>query len=440
MKKWSRQDLKKMLLHNFSGTIADNVIEIGWILCFSLIADKSFVERITTMMGLNDAFWVVLSSTYYTTRTAMTALLPKSLVVEGKSVESKMVKNFVYLFYLMLLPVSITSFFYMRRLLTLMGVNAIDLDLYVNYFRMSVISIMIAAPWAVMVPSYYRSKGQSDIAHKLDHAIAWSMIIGIFVTTHIFKLGVLWALVVNMISNALPLMWFIYDKPIDSFWSKGFEFSFSEIKRYWYIVKWELIRRLSPRVTNLMGFSIVLTVNPIYLAVKYWVSNLAMMLEGWVDASAGLLNSHVSRNHGFKLVDEIKDEPYDDNEYVFKLSMIGMTLTMFVLYLIVFACLRFLPSSIYSELLNPLIYVLVFIETASKLRYYMWLSIGRGYRFDLNGQAQLIYAITTIVLTPTLMWLFLMKFSTGIVGIFAVGAVVGFLQMLLTEIYFRRKL
>lgn len=54
-----------MLYHGFIGTIADNAIEIGWVLCFSLLADKSVVERITTMFGLNDAFWIILSSTYY---------------------------------------------------------------------------------------------------------------------------------------------------------------------------------------------------------------------------------------------------------------------------------------------------------------------------------------------------------------------------------------
>ncbi len=34
---WSRKKLKEILIHSFLGTIADNVIEIGWILCFSLL-------------------------------------------------------------------------------------------------------------------------------------------------------------------------------------------------------------------------------------------------------------------------------------------------------------------------------------------------------------------------------------------------------------------
>lgn len=44
-KSWSRKKLTQMLYHGFIGTIADNSVEIGWILCFSLLADKSLVEH-----------------------------------------------------------------------------------------------------------------------------------------------------------------------------------------------------------------------------------------------------------------------------------------------------------------------------------------------------------------------------------------------------------
>ena len=39
-KSWSRKKLTQMLYHGFIGTIADNSVEIGWILCFSLLADN----------------------------------------------------------------------------------------------------------------------------------------------------------------------------------------------------------------------------------------------------------------------------------------------------------------------------------------------------------------------------------------------------------------
>lgn len=390
-KPWTRQKLTQMLYHAFIGSLADNAIEIGWVLCFSLLADKSLVERITVLFGVNDAFWVVLSSTYYTARTSMTATLPKLIEKHGLSIESKVVKNHIYLFYLMLLPSAIGSFMFLPKLLLILGVSTTDLPFYLPYFRLSIVSILIAAPWSIFIPSYLRTRGRSKEATILDHAVAWSMLIGIFFTTHVLQLGVNTALIVNMLTNAIPLYWFLWKRPIHQFFSKGFEFSWKEIRSYWKIVKWEVVRRLAPRISAVIGVGLTITVNPIYAAIKYWISNLMMMPEGWVDSMAGLLNSHVSRNVGL-------DE--------------AIPFTWF-----------FSP-----------------IELVSKLRYYMWLAISRSYRHDLNGVAQLIYAIPTAVMTPVLLWLFLHQLQLGFESIFAVGAIVGSVQWLGTEIYFRKKL
>ena len=148
---WSRKRLTKMLYHAFIGSLADNAIEIGWVLCFSLLADKGLVERITVLFGVNDAFWVVLSSTYYTARTSMTATLPKSIEKQGLNIESKVVKNHIYLFYLMLLPSAIGSFMFLPKLLMILGVSSTDLPFYIPYFQLSIISIVFAAPqfWTI---------------------------------------------------------------------------------------------------------------------------------------------------------------------------------------------------------------------------------------------------------------------------------------------------
>ena len=266
---WSRKKLTQMLYHAFIGSIADNVIEIGWILCFSLLADKQLVERLTVLFGVNDAFWVVLSSTYYTTRTSMTATLPKLIAKYGLDLESKVVKNHIYLFYLMLLPSAIGSFMFLPKLLLILGVQPSDLSFYVPYFQISIISIILTAPWAIMIPSYLRTRGRSKEATILDHTVAWSMLIGIFFTTHVLHLGPLAALFVNMFTNAIPLFWFLWNKPISNFFTKGFEFSWNEIKSYWQIVKWELIRRLAPRISAVVGVGLTITINPIYAGIKY---------------------------------------------------------------------------------------------------------------------------------------------------------------------------
>ena len=434
-KPWNRNKLTQMLYHAFIGSLADNAIEIGWVLCFSLLADKSLVERITVLFGVNDAFWVILTSTYYTARTSMTATLPKMIERYGLNIESKVVKNHIYLFYLMLLPSAIGSFMFLPKLLLILGVSQTDLPFYIPYFQLSILAILIASPWSTFIPSYLRTRGKSKEATVLDHSVAWSMLGGIFFTTHILHLGVNTALIVNIFTNWVPLYWFLWKKPIPKFFSKGFEFSWKEIKSYWVIVKWELIRRLAPRVSAIIGVGLTITINPIYAGIKYWISNLMMLPEGWVDSMAGLLNSHVSRNVGLN-----ESIPYKDNKFVFWKAAIGAILSIGLIYAIAYFGLSWLPESIYQGIIAPIIWILLPIEILTKLRYYMWLAISRSYRHDLNGVAQMIYAVPTVILTPVLLWLFLHQLQLSFESIFAVGAIVGSIQWLGTEIYFKYKL
>lgn len=434
-KSWTRKKLTEMLYHAFIGTLADNAIEIGWVFCFSLLADKNLVERITVLFGVNDAFWVVLSSTYYTAKSSMTATMPKLIEKYGLDLESKIVKNHIYLFYLMLIPSAVGSFVFLPKLLLILGVPSTDLPFYIPYFQLSIISLLIASPWASFITTYLRTKGRSKEATVLDHAIAWSMLGGIFFTTHILHLGVNAAMIVNIITNPIPLYWFLWKKPIPQFFSKGFEFSWKEIKSYWKNVKWELIRRLSPRLSSIIGVGLTITINPIYAGVKYWVANLMMLPEGWVDSMSGLLNSHVSRNVG---LDE--ETPYEDNKFIFWKATVGALSSIVLLYLITYFGLFWLPSSIYRGLISPIIWLFLPVKVVTNLRYYMWLSISRSYRHDLNGVAQLIYAIPIAILSPILLWLFLYCLQLSFESIFAVEAIVGIVQWVGTEIYFRYNL
>lgn len=365
----------------------------------------------------------------------MTAILPKLIEQYGLDLESKVVKNHIYLFYFMLLPFAIGSFMFLPKLLLILGVSSADLPFYIPYFQLSILSLLIAAPWSTFIPAYLRTRGRSKEATILDHSIAWSMIIGIFFTTHVLHLGVNTALIVNIITNAIPLYWFIWKKPIPHFFSKGFEFSWEEIKTYWKIVKWELIRRLAPRMSGIVGVGLTITINPIYAAIKYWIENLMMLPGGWVDSMAVLLNSHVSRNVGLG-----EGRPYKDNKFVFWKAAVGAVVSIAFIYVIAYFGLSWLPESIYNGLISPIIWLFLPIEIVTKLRYYMWLAISRSHRHDLNGMAQMIYAIPTAILTPLLLWLFLHKLQLSFESIFAVGAIVGTVQWSGAEIYFRYKL
>lgn len=216
-KVWNRKELTKMLYHSFIGTLADNAIEIGWILCFSLLTNKKLVEDITVLFGVNDAFWVVLSLTYYTAKTALSAILPKLIAEKGEQVESKIVKNHIYIFYIILLPLAILSWIFLPELLKMLGVQESEFSLYIPYFKLSIISLIFFAPWSVFIPSYLRARGKTKEGAILDHLNAWTMLVGIFITTHIFNSGVNTALIVNMLANGIPLYWFLWKKPIPNF-------------------------------------------------------------------------------------------------------------------------------------------------------------------------------------------------------------------------------
>ena len=313
-KSWSRLELTRMLYQSFVGTLADNAVEIGWILCFSLLADKLLVEKITILFGVNDAFWVVLSLTYYAAKTSLSATLPRLLEEHGTQVESKVVKNHIYIFYMLLLPMALGSWVFLPDLLSLMGVSVDDFVMYLPYFRLSIISILIFAPWSAFIPAYYRSRGKTKEAAILDHLNAWCMIIGIFITTHIFHYGVNVALIVNMLANGIPLYYFLWQKPIKGFFAKGFEFFFVEIRRAWNLMKWEIIRKLAPRLATIIGITLMITVNPVYVGIKYWVLNLFMFVSGWVSSLSDLLNTHISRNIGLG-----EENPNKDNEYLYSL-------------------------------------------------------------------------------------------------------------------------
>lgn len=379
-KPWTKSDLTRMLCQSFVGMLADNAVEIGWILCFSLLADKLLVEKITILFGVNDAFWVVLSLTYYTAKTSLSATLPRLLEEHGTQVESKVVKNHIYIFYMLLLPMALGSWVFLPDLLSLMGVSVDDFPMYIPYFRLSIISILIFAPWSAFIPAYYRSRGKTKEAMILDHLNAWCMLIGIFITTHVFHYGVNVALIVNMIANGIPLYYFLWHKPIKGFFTKGFEFSLVEICRAWNLMKWEIIRKLAPRLATIIGITLMITVNPVYVGIKYWVLNLFMFVSGWVSSLSDLLNTHISRNIGLG-----EENPNKDNEYLYRKALLGVLVSLLVIYIIVKYCLGFLPHDIYEGLVKKYIYLIVFFEFMFNLRCYMYFSIARTYKPKLNG-------------------------------------------------------
>jgi len=117
----------------------------------------------------------------------MTATMPKLIEKYGLDLESKIVKNHIYLFYLMLIPSAVGSFVFLPKLLLILGVPSTDLPFYIPYFQLSIISLLIASPWASFITTYLRTKGRSKEATVLDHAIAWSKTVASLLLPFVLK-------------------------------------------------------------------------------------------------------------------------------------------------------------------------------------------------------------------------------------------------------------
>jgi hypothetical protein len=74
-----------------------------------------------------------------------------------------------------------------------------------------------------------------------------------------------------------------------------------------------------------------------------------------VSALSDLLNTHISRNIGLG-----EENPNKDNEYLYKKALLGILVSLVVIYVLVRYCLVFLPHDIYEGLINKYIYLIVF--------------------------------------------------------------------------------
>ena len=70
----------------------------------------------------------------------------------------------------------------------------------------------------------------------------------------------------------------------------------------------------------------------------------------------------------------------------------------------------------------------------------MWFSVSRTYSQNINGIVQTVFLIPSIFLNPILLWLFLYKTNIGLPSIFLAPAIVGTIQFLIIEFFFKEKL
>ena len=82
-----------MFWHDFLGSLADNMVEVNWMLVVTLFPVMVGTDDIVAMFGLTDTVWVVLSILYYAARMGLSAFMPQFMVGRDAASASMPLKN-----------------------------------------------------------------------------------------------------------------------------------------------------------------------------------------------------------------------------------------------------------------------------------------------------------------------------------------------------------
>lgn len=428
-----------MFWHDFAGTIADNMVEVNWILVITLAPALLGAPRdtITTMFGLTDVLWVVFSCIYYSARTAMNSMLPAHMVGNGAEAAGKPLKNALYLSMGILAIPMLVCFVFTGELMTMLGAPAEYLPMYVNYFRLCLASIFWVCPAGLLIPAYLRATFQNKTAMVLEHVVTWSMALGCWLTVHVFHHGVLSMMVVNIFANATPLLWFLWKRPIPGFFRR-LELDLSMIKSLFQTAKWEIVRRLTPRLASVFTTSSLLVLEPALLTAKYVIDTLAMFIYGFLEAAAGL--SVIEASHNLGLGYE-RENCHSSHGYILRLAtwpILGMSLLLWItsgLWGHLFSS----SPVVLAALANPLVWAALGLTVVVRSRYYVLLSLTRVLYKQYNGFPNTSFAVITAVVTPLATVVFLNWLGWGLLAVYAVGLVVAGLQTWVFEAYLQRR-
>lgn len=434
----SHRELRTNFWHYFLGTVSDNSIELTWILVmtFYALVDKDYSNKSIALFGFIDALWIVYSCTYYVAKITMVYNIAEYMVGREEQEVSVWIKSALYLSYILLLPLIIPSMIWSAELLTSLGVSDNLLGFYVPYFRLSLIAILIN-PTRNIIPSYYTARFKANIGSLLNTATAITMPVLACIFLWVCGWGVNGMMLGCILANSIPMVYFIFNAP-ERFFKKGFEFDLPKIKHLWIDAKWELVRRLSPRLAQVYVSSVLISLNPSLLSAKYLIYTVGGFLDGYTDSTSVVCNANVSHTLGCGVS---RDNSYKDNKYLWRLGISSLTLTV-ILVILVLPHISFVLTSddvARKWLGNIFIWSLLLLEIGSKLRYYTILSVPRVTYKEYNGISQLCYAIPTALLTPICAYLFLTVFHLNLYGVFLTSALVGLTQWISCELYLRRK-
>lgn len=433
----TRGELRAMFWHDFLGSLADNMVEVNWMLVVTLFPVMVGTDDIVAMFGLTDTVWVVLSILYYAARMGLNAFMPQFMVGRDAASASMPLKNAWYLTMLTMAPLVLLTAIFTEPIMAWLGAPRELLPLYCNYFRVGLVSIYLACPAGVLIPAYLRATFQNKTAMMLDHAVTWSMAAGCWFTVHILHEGSVVMMLVALLAHSIPTVWFLLTRPIPGFFARGLEWDSATLRHMFDTAKWEVVRRFLPRSAGVFMTASLMALSPQLVAAKYIIDQLASFLNGCLDSASLTALSTTGHNLGLGIKG---NAVFSDHGYIARTGQWAAAAIGFGFWITssLWAPLFAESQVVIDAVSDPVVWLCVTAANVIRVRYYVLLSITRAAHRDLNGFAMTSFAVIASVATPLATVVFLDWMQMGLLAVYLTGAVVPVLQILVLEWKLRR--
>lgn len=425
----TRAELRRMFWHDYVASIADNMVEVNWVLVVTMFPIMTNTDSIVAMFGITDTLWALFSFIYYGARTAMDSTLPE--IVAGGGGAAKPLKNAWYLAMAILTPPVLVAMVFTPQIMTMLGAPDSELHMYVNYFRFCLVSIWAACPAGLLIPAYLRATFQNKTALFLDHAVTWVMAVGCWITVHIMREGVLSMMVVNIIANSIPMVWFLWKRPLKGFFCH-WEFDPQLFRKLFNVAKWELVRRSAPRTANLFTSTSLMLLSPALVGVRYIIGTVYAFISSLIEVSYGLSVIDASHNQGLG-IDE--SNRYNNHTYLQNLGVLAAVVGGFTLWATapIWGRLFTQNPEVLAGVGNFWIWLARISWVIVAIRYYVLLSIARVVHSEINGYANTSFAIVSITVAPVAIYVALNLLGMELVAVNVINLIVIVIQLTLFE-------
>lgn len=432
-----RSRLHKIYWQNYLGTMTDVLSSVIWSLIISWhpIAEVGTVG--TAMLGFLDVIWVCFSAIYYGVRSATLSLVPQYMAGRSPDEVSRPLKNAAYLIYGILLPFCALGLIFTPELMEWLNAPDEHIWLYINAMRVNFLGLL-TVPTYVISSAYLKATFQNRKGALLDGLINFGYITLSAIAVFLFKQGPVVMIAIYSSTVLLAPIYVYFRAPIKGFFKKGWELDLDEIKTLVQISKWELIRRLSPRVINMLSTASLMALSPVLVAGKMLIGYAFQTISAHSDAASTTSLTEISHNVGYG---EDDHRAYDNLNHIWFYNMRSMLLMGGILFLTrhIWVNLFTPDEAVQAVITDPWLWALFTIEQSFKSRYYALLSIARTLHKEYLAFFNSQFAIIGGLMSTVGLVFFINTLGWSIYGMFLANAIASTLHGVLAELYLIKK-